>query len=240
MPAEYDWLEEDVEDHGFMASATRPGPYHRRNEDVALLSATASGWPVLIVCDGVGSNPLAAEAARDAADAVADHLAEIGQPRLSDLAAAVLSGHRAANETGGERQPAGETTIALAVVSPGAVLVGNVGDSRIYAGTGAWMQQVSVDHATGPYTLTQCLGGGAPDPVPHLRKVELPDGGFVLVCSDGLSNCLWGGEREPRLRASSPAEICAALIRRADERGATDDATLAVGTVPARPSPRVP
>ncbi|HEX6423765.1 MAG TPA: protein phosphatase 2C domain-containing protein [Acidimicrobiales bacterium] len=206
-----------VDDRGTLASATHKGRRYPRNEDAAALAATAEGWPVLVVSDGVSASPNPHDAAAVAVAAAADRLA--GRPFAgdADLVAAVEVAHAAASAVpaeGDPKWPADGThpacTIAVAVATPTAVHAANVGDARVHVLTpagDAWAAaQVSTDdsvaaHAVaqgvevevalalpGGHGITAWLGADAPALDPHLATHPTRPGALLLACSDGLWN----------------------------------------------------
>src|SRR5690606_25022380 len=86
-----------VDDRGPVASATHRGRRHERNEDAVALGATAEGWPVLVVSDGVSASPNPHLASAAAVRAAAERLA--GRPFTgeADVAAAVAAAQEAAS-----------------------------------------------------------------------------------------------------------------------------------------------
>jgi len=205
-----------VDDRGPLAYATHRGRRHPRNEDAAALAATAEGWPVLVVADGVSASPnphLAAAAAVAAAAGRLDERPFAGAADLSAAVAAADEAARAVSPDGDPQWPADGTspacTLVVTVAAPGAVHVANVGDARAYvlapgADTAWEARQVSTDDGmaaeavaagadpaaalAGPagHTITAWLGADAPALAPHLARAE--GAGLVLACSDGLWN----------------------------------------------------
>ncbi|MGW4378732.1 PP2C family protein-serine/threonine phosphatase [Kitasatospora sp. NPDC004531] len=89
------------------------------------------------------------------------------------------------------------TTVAGLAMTADAVLVFNVGDSRVYELTDAEPRLLSVDDspplAPGQRTthlVTSVLGGGTPRDAlrPHVSRLPLRVGARYLLCTDGLSD----------------------------------------------------
>ena len=202
------------------------GRRHARNEDAMALTATEApgSRAVLVVCDGVSmatDSHIASLAAARAARAVLDQPLPRGAGTRDAWEAAAARALTTAVATAndavrsaveGEQENPPSCTIAAAVIEDGAVVTGNVGDSRVY-----WLPDrpelpprqlgrddsyaheqmlagVSRDAAeNGPHahSITRWLGTDAPDDLtPHLTTLAADDttAGWLLVCSDGLWN----------------------------------------------------
>jgi PPM family protein phosphatase len=192
-------------------------------------------------------------------DAIANGLAEQGpdESHLRELlTAAVARAHHAVFDEGQgdpEKQGMG-TTLVAAVEKDGRFLVVNVGDSRAYlwspeAGT---LERLTRDHSlveeavrTGrltqaeaeksPYAhaLTRAVGSG---PVPSADVFpepegwfEMPAGGLLLLCSDGLT----GGLDDEALKnhvigCGDPQQLSDSLLRGAYHAGSTDNISTVI------------
>jgi len=222
-----------VDDRGRSAFATHRGVRHPRNEDAAALATTAEGWPVLVVADGVSASPnphLAAAAAVQAA------VARLGGRAFDDpaaaIAAAVADAHAAACAVPADTDPSWPAdgshpacTIVVAVATPDALHLANVGDARGYAirrdGAGALRSEqlttddsvaakavaegIPIDQALqipGGHAITGWLGADAPTPAPHLATSAVGTDDLLLVCSDGLWNYAPTGDELDALLAT--------------------------------------
>lgn len=129
------------------------------------------------------------------------------------------------------------------------VIVGHVGDSRVYHFHRGRLHQLTRDQTLvnrlvelGQLTadeaenhprkneLQQAIGG-QPDVMPGLYSGKMMRGDWVLVCSDGLTNHISNAELEKMLgrEASNSAEEAARrLLNLVNLRGATDNATIVV------------
>lgn len=206
-----------VDDRGPVASATHRGRRHHRNEDAVALAATAEGWPVLIVSDGVSISPNPHRASAAAVAAAADRLAGRPFAGTDDLVAAVAAAQASAAAVPADGDPhwtpdgtAPACTIVVAVASAGAVHVANVGDARAHLlepdGRGWRASQLSTDDSVaaeavaqgidaeialslpGGHGITAWLGADAPGPDPHVATHPGASGTMLLACSDGLWN----------------------------------------------------
>ncbi|HEU4404247.1 MAG TPA: PP2C family serine/threonine-protein phosphatase [Polyangiaceae bacterium] len=196
-----------------------PGLWRPYNQDA---TAYASGerdgrkWAVLVVCDGVSSSPRSDECAALAAAAVRDMLARhlytgdvTNGVDGATVSAAIQAGHDlTCRQLAGARGEPPGATIAVALLFHNKLIVGWVGDSRVYwVGPGGG-ELLTRDHSVvnevvargemteseamgSPFahTITRCIGPLEGDRVePDVASRELTGPGWVIVCSDGLWN----------------------------------------------------
>jgi serine/threonine protein phosphatase PrpC len=156
------------------------------------------------------------------------------------------------------------STATAAFLNGARLIVGNVGDSRVYLVGETVIDQVSVDgdrktsllrkgrgldavlNGAGLGELTACVGsfevaadrdGITPSPVPvEFFRTHLIAGDRVLVCSDGLPDCMGvhASERMHRAVVASrdPDEVTANLIFLANEGGGEDNITCVLVVCP--------
>ena len=135
------------------------------------------------------------------------------------------------------------TTLVTCVIKGNMVLVGNVGDSRLYHITKYGIKQITKDHSyvqtlldAGKITESEAAAHPNKNIITRAVGVEQtvvcdiaahrPEDGYLLLCSDGLSNYL---DKEFFITTvNSPAplsEKCAALTAFANSRGGADNIT---------------
>ncbi|MBQ2830167.1 MAG: Stp1/IreP family PP2C-type Ser/Thr phosphatase [Oscillospiraceae bacterium] len=136
------------------------------------------------------------------------------------------------------------TTLVAAIAKDGCVIISNVGDSRAYHVTQEGISRVSKDHsfveglvdrgditeeqarthpkrnyitrALGPEESALCDG----------YTVELAEGDFILLCSDGLVNTVTSPEMHEIIRNGADEEASLAqLLALSKQRGAPDNVT---------------
>ncbi|GAA5150651.1 hypothetical protein GCM10023340_28180 [Nocardioides marinquilinus] len=265
----------------WVAGVCDRGLVHARNEDALALHAgdTAAGpRAVLVVLDGVSNTDdshlaslAGARAARDVLRATLPAGLGTAQSRTAAAARLFQQAVDAAQAAivdltpdGSEHPPS--ATFAAAVLEGGRLVVGNIGDSRVYwlpdAGTPS---QLSVDDSVaqlqieagmtrreaeeGPqgHAITRWLGVDAPDLEPRLCELDLDRPGWLLACSDGLWNYL----SEPaalaeRLRLAAadagadPMAVALALVAHANASGGHDNITVALARVSPPPGHNAP
>jgi serine/threonine protein phosphatase PrpC len=251
-----DRLELRVSDR--LAGLSDRGLVHRSNDDFLAL-ATAPGWDVLVVCDGLSSAQHADQAAAVAAEAACSVLRGGGGPE-SLMAAAVQAAQDAAAGIPFDRGSAAdppETTLVAALRRGRRLTVGWLGDSRAYwiGPDGArpltrdhsWLEETvaagklsRAEALRSPlaHAVTRTVGGptGAADQ-PSLLTLDLPPtSGVLLLCSDGL----WNTVPEPwqlaalvrRTNAADALTLARALVAHALDAGGHDNITAAVLLLP--------
>jgi serine/threonine protein phosphatase PrpC len=232
-----------------LAAASHRGAVRASNQD----AAGAFGWLVadggvvatagpvrgpatVVVADGAGGHPAGDVASRLAVA----HL--LGPRRVAEtadeLADLVRSAHVALHEhMRSHPSTAGmATTVAALAITERSVLVGHVGDSRVYEllEDGVTLltddDRVSADRGV----LTQALGGPSleREPTPHLSRLACEPGLRFLLCSDGVPECV--SESTLRRLAGSHADdaaLVAGVLEAALAAGAPDNVTVVVASV---------
>ncbi|HEV2633748.1 MAG TPA: protein phosphatase 2C domain-containing protein [Actinocrinis sp.] len=216
-PDPRDHIEQDL---GVVAGVTDRGLRHSRNEDaMALAVLDGPEFPrpasVIVSCDGVSTSREPQVASLLAAGVIRDALAEAlakGEPAEPAMVAAMAAAQVAvAGLAEDPSEPANSSccTAVAAVVEPGLVTVGSVGDSRVY-----WLSRTTADsrrltlddswaglmiaqgilseaeafRSPQAHTIVRWLGADAPDEPAHVTQF-VPEGpGLILACSDGLWN----------------------------------------------------
>ena len=137
------------------------------------------------------------------------------------------------------------TTLVMALVQQGKVLIANVGDSRAYHLSRSQIRQITRDHSVvqalieqGLITaeealyhpqrssLTRALGVEQEVKV-DIYNIELFPGDILLLCSDGLTDSVRDEEIKGVIGSSSNLdEACANLISQAKEKGAEDNISV--------------
>jgi len=79
------------------------------------------------------------------------------------------------------------TTLVIAIVSGRRLIMGTVGDSRLYVIDEKEIKQITVDHSSGRAILSRAVGC-EPEIKTDVFEVELKDGDSILLCCDGLSD----------------------------------------------------
>ncbi|CAM5556905.1 PP2C family serine/threonine-protein phosphatase [Streptomyces atroolivaceus] len=243
-PRERDHMEEEL---GGVAAVSDRGLRHHRNEDSFAVSCTAlpDGSPavVAIVCDGVSSASRPDEASAAAASAANESLLESlprGAHPQQAMHEAILAASEAVNALAQDpgqamehdqhrHQNAPACTLVGAIMAGGLLVVGWVGDSRVYwvpedrsnpparlTEDDSWaaqmvaaglMNEAEAYADERAHAITGWLGADAYELEPHTASFKPDRPGLVVVCTDGLWNY-----------AEAAAEMAAAVPPEAHER----------------------
>lgn len=231
---------------------TDRGMMRRANQDACAYKAedASSAWGV--VCDGMGGARAGDIASRIGVEVFREYMEkrevhEQAQPPAATLRAAVEEGNEAilfiANRN---REYFGMgTTLVGAIVQDGQVTVINIGDSRAYHVSHGAMRRVTRDHSIvealverGNITpeearqhpqknlITRALGTSRTAEA-DLYELQMEDGDWLLLCSDGLTNEMTDDEIAAEMKQEQTVEaICCALLDIVLERGARDNVTI--------------
>ena len=192
-----------------------------------------------------------------AIDTLAQHTAAVShattaREAVSAMEAAVLAANRAVHDAqlADETLRGMATTITAAVLRDGGeVVIGHVGDSRLYVVSAAGARLATDDHSvvaelvrTGRLdpadaahhpqrnVITRALGP-EPDVAVDAFAIHVGPGDWLLVCSDGLTEHVEAVELARALLEHGSADPDGAVRRLVDQanvRGGTDNITLAV------------
>jgi protein phosphatase len=244
---------EDAEGATVPAAITDTGCERELNEDRYAVIESQSGLAWL-VCDGMGGATGGELAAQLAIDAIRRDLENL-PPRAPEVAlrGAILEANRiivlrrqnqAFSQMG--------TTIVSALFSGSELVVGHVGDSRIYLIRDGAIQQLTTDHTyvqelvdkgqikpeealshPQAHILTRAIGSepGLEVDVQRYWVWETPEGeamDYLLLCTDGLYSLISEGEVANVVSQNSPQRACVKLVETAKSRGGFDNITLAI------------
>lgn len=234
---------------------TDVGRRRDHNEDAGAVVIAETGWGfdvALIVCDGVGGSARGEVASSTTLERLRTVLSQpTSAPIAERLGAAIAEADTeirayAQREAGGA--PVG-TTVVVAVVAGRSATVAHAGDSRAYVIHGREITQVTKDHSmvaeqvragiilptdarghplSGRITRAVGLGDGV---TADIDEVALARDDVVLLCTDGLHGLV--EDREIAATVGVDLEESARrLIALANERGGTDNSTVAMCRVP--------
>ncbi len=220
------------------AGLTNRGMVRERNEDSILTDPTGTLWAVADGMGGYGNGDVAS-------DIVIDCLAKI--PDGVDPGPALVARLKEANGLVLERQSLpgmgrmGSTVVAV-LISRAVAHVAWAGDSRAYLLRGGRLRMLTRDHSVvqelvdrGELTAEEADShpeshlvtravGGAPELEVDLVSIPLAVGDRLLLCSDGLTRCVYEQTVESLLRdANGPEDACQRLLREALDSGAPDN-----------------
>lgn len=240
-----------------IAHRTDTGLERKDNEDaIGCVSDERSHCHLIVIADGLGGAACGQVASQLAVQTIRQNFFSTADSEFSindRLALAIADAnrlifHRAARD----RHCRGMgSTCAVLVLSEETAHVGHVGDSRVYLIRAGRIRQLTRDHsrvqrmlddgliteeeaATHPERdwLERALG---------LREHILPDllaepirlrpEDTFIVCTDGLTNLVRDEEIFRLVQCAPVAQACEALVTVANERGGTDNITIAIARV---------
>ncbi len=227
------------------------GRRRRRNEDAFYCEP-----PLFAVADGMGGAQAGEVASQLAAESLREH--ESGDlPAAEQVVDLIRAANRRVHSYSSQNLSARGmgTTMTVALVDNGAIVIGHVGDSRAYLLRDGSLEQLTQDHSlvaelvrsgrlspeeaeTHPQrsVITRALGTDAEVDV-DVFSIRARDGDLVLLCSDGLTSMLGNDEIERTLIEKRAVLDGAAeeLVRAANEAGGEDNITVVLFELSASP-----
>lgn len=233
-----------------------PGPVRENNEDYVgfwqpeSLEEKRSRGAVAALADGVGGLHHGEVASRLAVETALKTFHEAGDGKTPQqlitqmFNAANLAVYDKSMENHGRFPMA--TTLCIVVLRNNEIVVGNVGDSRVYLVRKVEITQLSTDHSyvgmqqkfgliseqdakTSEHRsiLTRSVGQ---DPVIRVDVEEATvfKGDRVVLCSDGLYAHVADSEIADIVSRFSPAQACRQLVALAEQRGTDDNLSVQV------------
>ena len=166
---------------------------------------------LFLVADGMGGHRAGDRASRLLIDSLTDYIGNCGdQTAVAALNNGIAEANRKIYEAAAADQSLSGmgTTLVAATIEGSTLYVANVGDSRLYLIEREGIRQVTRDHSyveemvaigqmrrgSEDYNrrkniITRALGIGR-EVEPDFFEVDLEEGDYILLCSDGLSNML--------------------------------------------------
>ena len=221
------------------------GRRRQQNEDCFLVDSRNE---LFAVADGVGGQPAGEIASRLAIDKLLHYLYEVPDTQ-EDLVKALTEVFQNVNQE--VRQVAAEktewhgmaTTLVAAWLKDQALIIGNVGDSRVYLVRDQEIVQLTEDHnirneqkRLGLKLTEEKLAGmanvvtrviGSEESVADCRIIDIEIGDRLLLCSDGLTGMVDDSIIQTVIQSTtSPQEGCRMLIDLANRNGGRDNITV--------------
>ncbi|MGH9341599.1 MAG: PP2C family protein-serine/threonine phosphatase [Acidobacteriota bacterium] len=220
----------------------------RTNNEDALVLAPELG--LFGICDGMGGHAAGEVASAMAANLIVEELKKNTLPLDDALKSAILVANKRIfddQKVHPEHRGMG-TTLSVVWLPDGsdrAVLIGHIGDSRIYRYRGEQLEQLTDDHTpvfklyrAGKLNkkqimhhpqrnlLDRSLGLGSSAQV-DVFSVDVSPGDLFLGCTDGLNGLLGDDEIQSILNSSETHDVTVnRLISVANERGGLDNTSI--------------
>jgi PPM family protein phosphatase len=240
------------------AGASDRGRRHHQNEDAIAIKILAPDTYIIVVCDGVSSSQhpeLASQAATNACiqgiELALQHQTEPATAIEMGVSAALQAVAKIPIDPISDIDPS-STTIVTAIVHNKMATIGWLGDSRAYWLSPAKSIQLTQDDSwlrdaieSGNYTpaeaeaspyahaIVRWLGADtADDGKPNLTTFQIPDRGYLLLCTDGLWNYAPDPAYLHHLIRQAPAPESCSIVRHligyANQQGGQDNITVAI------------
>ena len=236
-----------------MVARTNQGKVRDNNEDCFALDIDKG---IAVLADGMGGLKAGEVAAEEAVRVTMERLVKavdggaLGNEAADALQEAVCEANRVVHGLADSRydyQGMG-TTLVCAVLTPGGVLVGHVGDSRAYRFNAGDLTQVTTDHslvqqlvdegllsaeeaqrAPNRNIVTRAIGIEAEVSV-DINMVPVDTGDLLLLCTDGLTDLVSDAELRGLCAgyADKLDELVDELINAALARGGIDNVSVVV------------
>lgn len=232
-------------------SRTDVGKKRTANQDAFFTGEFEGGAVFAVVCDGMGGANGGNVASEKAATLISDYIVKSYSPKMNSnaienlLRAAVDSANTEVYELAREDQAysgMGTTVVAALVIDNLAHIV-HVGDSRAYLVGPSDIEKLTVDHSV-VEAMVQSGEISKEEAKSHPKKniitravgaertvmcdyniVLKPENSALLICTDGLSNCVEEADILKATLECSPSECADRLIEMANNAGGPDNIT---------------
>ena len=224
------------------------------NQDCFNITPLGSGAYICTVCDGMGGangGNIASEIAcyvytdfvKDGFDPQSEGDAELMKAAALRANTAVYEAAQAAQALKGM----GTTLVSVLIRENGKATVINVGDSRLYSVSAGQIRQITRDHSyvqylvdMGQITVNDAKSasirniiirsiGNEAKTNPDIFHLDHEPDGYLLLCTDGLTNCVPNDVIAENVKADTEEELIACaekLIDLANEGGGSDNITV--------------
>jgi len=231
------------------ATASDPGRMRAENQDRAYADDELG---IFLVVDGLGGHAAGEKAAETAVDVIRTEMAKPeGDPRDRIRRAITAANNRIFEEAAGNETWRGMACVlTLAAIADDRVIVGHVGDSRLYLTWNGAIRKLTSDHSpvgeredAGELTEAEAMGHPRrhevfrdvgsrlrePDEEDFIEVKEFlfkPDAA-ILLCSDGLSDLLTSAELLDVMERynGDPGLVAHELVEAANVAGGNDNIT---------------
>ena len=218
---------------------------------------TAKGVRALVaVADGMGGHQGGEVASGLAIEGVVSHLGKnsnldlTGVDRSETLVQVIHQIHKEVQSKSNTPETRGMgTTLSIAVIGDHNVIVGHVGDSRIYRARKGKFTQLTEDHSwvaeevrRGNLTaeeaavhprrnlISQAIGV-TPDIEPMVAEFDIALGDKILLCSDGLHGLVTDEDILGTIEGVSPSIAVETLVDKANAAGGPDNVTVVLADI---------
>lgn len=202
----------------------------------------------MVVADGMGAHAAGELASQIATERIAtQYFRSTEASRVDAIRRALIDANEAIHQRGQsnpEFHNMGTTASAL-VIAPEGVIIGHVGDSRVYRLRDGVLDQLTFDHslvwemeAAGNSSqhfpknvITRSLGPSPQVEVDIEGPIPVEEGDCYLVCSDGLTGLVEDIELGPLMECLPEEKLVRVLVDLANLRGGPDNISVVVARV---------
>jgi len=235
-----------------ITAKTDVGQMRLLNEDCYSVGELPGGFAWAVICDGMGGAVGGDIASQSAVRRIAETITSSFQEHMNSrsIKNLLMTALDNANTHVFDLAEANEaltgmgTTVVAAIISEKRAYITHAGDSRVYLLAGDAPLQLTKDHSVvqvmvdnGQITedearhhprknlITRVLGVAETLEADYCEE-ELPPGGVLLLCTDGLTNCVEPEEFPALLAQTGFAGLADDLVALANERGGQDNITV--------------
>lgn len=229
---------------------THPGLVRQQNED-CLGFYQAGDAVLLVLADGIGGHNAGEVASRICIETLGDVFlgSKIGNPETVLRQGLLQANQNTLRQSSEDSTLRGMgSTIVAAIVRGMECWYSHLGDSRLYLFRSAQLERLTRDHSVvqelldhGLITERQTVGHrmahvitkavGLPDTTTEdiqVRKIRLPEGSGLLLCSDGLTDEVSDDEIFHLLEGHRPQQACDDLLELVLARGGHDNVSILI------------
>jgi len=235
-----------------IAAKTDVGQVRLLNEDCYSVGELPGGFVWAVICDGMGGAAGGDVASRSAVQLISEAVTSSFQEHMSSrsIKNLLVTALDNANTRVFDLAQANEslmgmgTTVVAAIVNGRKACIAHAGDSRAYLLAGGEPLQLTKDHSVvqamvdnGQITedeakhhprknlITRVLGVAETLEADYCEE-ELAPGSVLLLCTDGLTNCVEPDEFPAMLAEAGFANFADLLVALANARGGPDNITV--------------
>ena len=240
-----------------LAGASDRGRRHHQNEDAIALQIIDTQTSILVVCDGVSSSQQPELASQSAATACIQVISTAIRSGIEPDAAMIQGVEQASIAVSNVPfdlylpEDYSATTIVAAIVQGNLVTIGWIGDSRAYwlsppksfqlTQDDSWVREAVEVNGISPteaekspyaHAIIRWVGADVPtdEAQPNLMTFTIPGAGYLLLCTDGLSDYVpdpaYLYHLIQQIPEPEPLTIARHLVRYANQQGGHDNITV--------------
>lgn len=219
------------------------------NQDWVEVRNYDDGSCLSVVCDGIGGEAGGDIASKETAHTIVDYFEQ--HMKDNDIKSVIFSGLNYANQriidigkSDKEISNLG-TTVVVAFVKDNKLHVANIGDSRAYLVSNSDIIQITQDHSMvnellskgiispdeaknspNKNIITRSIGCHNTKPDYYIRSLN--ENEKILLCTDGLTNCVSDEDIKRIVNESTPEDSIEILLNTANENGGIDNISISL------------